>query len=127
MVRVVVRVMVRVVIGWPAVAHGGGRGAPVEAVRYGVGGGRRAPRRVAVPVLAERGAVGGQGCILDSPGESGLVLSEEGNPAGLSSNVGDPGLILRLGRSLGRGNGNPLQYSCLENPPGEPDGLRLSV
>ena len=24
-------------------------------------------------------------------------------------------LIPRLGRSLGKGNGNPLQYSCLEN------------
>ena len=31
-------------------------------------------------------------------------------------NVGDPGLIPRLGRSSGEGNGNPLQYSCLENP-----------
>ena len=29
------------------------------------------------------------------------------------------GLILGLGRSLGGGNGNPLQYSCLENPHGE--------
>ena len=29
---------------------------------------------------------------------------------------GDSGLILRLGRSLGGGNGSPLQYSCLENP-----------
>ena len=28
----------------------------------------------------------------------------------------DPGLILGLGRSPGEGNGNPLQYSCLENP-----------
>ena len=26
------------------------------------------------------------------------------------------GLILGLGRSPGGGNGNPLQYSCLENP-----------
>ena len=26
-----------------------------------------------------------------------------------------PGLILGLGRSFGLGNGNPLQYSCLEN------------
>ena len=26
------------------------------------------------------------------------------------------GLIPGLGRSLGGGNGNPLQYSCLENP-----------
>ena len=28
----------------------------------------------------------------------------------------DPGLIPRSGRSPGEGNGNPLQYSCLENP-----------
>ena len=31
-------------------------------------------------------------------------------------NVGDLGLIPGLGRSLGEGNGNPLQYYCLENP-----------
>ena len=31
-------------------------------------------------------------------------------------NVGDLGLIPGLGRSPGEGNGNPLQYSCLENP-----------
>ena len=31
-------------------------------------------------------------------------------------NVGDPGLISEWGRSSGGGNGNPLQYSCLENP-----------
>ena len=31
-------------------------------------------------------------------------------------NVGDPGLIPGSGRSSGKGNGNPLQYSCLENP-----------
>ena len=30
-------------------------------------------------------------------------------------NVGDPSSILGLGRSPGEGNGNPLQYSCLEN------------
>ena len=30
--------------------------------------------------------------------------------------AGDPGLIPQLGRSLGEGNGNPLHYSCLENP-----------
>ena len=30
--------------------------------------------------------------------------------------VGDLGLIPGLGRSPGEGNGNPLQYSCLENP-----------
>ena len=30
-------------------------------------------------------------------------------------NVGDPGLIPGSGRSPGEGNGNPLQYFCLEN------------
>ena len=42
-------------------------------------------------------------------------------PAGPDSkqsacNVQDPGSIPGLGRSSGEGNGNPLQYSCLENP-----------
>ena len=31
-------------------------------------------------------------------------------------NVGDPGSIPGSGRSPGEGNGNLLQYSCLENP-----------
>ena len=31
-------------------------------------------------------------------------------------NVGAPGLIPGSGRSHGEGSGNPLQYSCLENP-----------
>ena len=31
-------------------------------------------------------------------------------------NVGDPGSSPGLGRSSGEGNGNPLQYSFLENP-----------
>ena len=33
-------------------------------------------------------------------------------------NVRDLGLIPGLGRFPGEGNGNPLQYSCLENPMG---------
>ena len=33
-----------------------------------------------------------------------------------ASNAGDLGSIPGLGRSPGEGNGNPLQYSCLENP-----------
>ena len=32
--------------------------------------------------------------------------------------VGDPGSTPGLGRSPGGGHGNPLQYSCLENPQG---------
>ena len=31
-------------------------------------------------------------------------------------NAGDPGSIPGLERSPGEGNGNPLQYYCLENP-----------
>ena len=31
-------------------------------------------------------------------------------------NAGDPDLIPGLGKSPGEGVGNPLQYSCLENP-----------
>ena len=34
----------------------------------------------------------------------------------LACNVGDAGLIAESGRSPGAGHGNPLQYSCLENP-----------
>ena len=34
-------------------------------------------------------------------------------------NAGDMGLILGLGRFPGGGHGNPLQYSCLENPHGQ--------
>ena len=50
-----------------------------------------------------------------------FVSREIGFPGGSevkasASNAGDPGSILELGRSPGEGNGNPLQYSCLENP-----------
>ena len=41
------------------------------------------------------------------PGGSGSKVS--------AYNAGDPGSIPGLGRSPGEGNGNPLQYSCLEN------------
>ena len=37
----------------------------------------------------------------------------------LPAMLGDLGLIPGLGRSPGEGNGNPLQYSCLENPHGQ--------
>ena len=40
-------------------------------------------------------------------------------------NAGDLGSTPGLGRSPGGGHGNPLQYSCLENPmDGEPGGLQ---
>ena len=36
----------------------------------------------------------------------------------LPASVGDVGSIPGLGRSPGKGNSNPLQYSCLGNPMG---------
>ena len=39
-------------------------------------------------------------------------------PACNGRDVRDAGSIPGLGRSPGVGNGNPLQYSCLENPHG---------
>ena len=37
-------------------------------------------------------------------------------PGASTYSIGDPGSIPELGRSTGEGNGNPLEYSCLENP-----------
>ena len=36
-----------------------------------------------------------------------------------AGNIRDAGLIPELGRSPKVGHGNPLQYSCLENPHGQ--------
>ena len=38
------------------------------------------------------------------------------NPSAKAGDAGDVGLVPRLGRSRGEGNGSPLQYSCLGNP-----------
>ena len=51
---------------------------------------------------------------------NGYILSVWGFPGGSDGkepacNSGDPGSIPGSGRSPGEGNGNPLQYSCLEN------------
>jgi len=50
----------------------------------------------------------------------GHVCEQAGFPGGSAvknppANVEDAGLISQLGRSLGEGNGNPLQYSCLDH------------
>ena len=54
--------------------------------------------------------------------ETHKVVRKIGFPGGsdkqfayTAGDAGDPGLIPQLGRCLGGGNGNPLQYSCLEN------------
>ena len=38
------------------------------------------------------------------------------NSPAKAGDISDVGLIPGMGRSPGEGNGNPLQYSCLENP-----------
>ena len=38
------------------------------------------------------------------------------NPSANTGDAGDTGSITGLARSLGEGDGNPLQYSCLGNP-----------
>ena len=50
-----------------------------------------------------------------------FIYSFMGFPGGsvvknLPANAGDEGSIPGLRRSPGEGNGNPFQYSCLENP-----------
>ena len=50
-------------------------------------------------------------------GEGGTISLSGGSEVKASAcNVGDLGLIPGSGRSPGEGNGNPLHYSCLENP-----------
>ena len=47
-----------------------------------------------------------------------LIMGFPGGSDGKESacNAGDPGSIPGLGKSPGEENGNPLHYSCLENP-----------
>ena len=47
-----------------------------------------------------------------------LVAQLVKNPPANAGDARDVGLIPRSRRSSGEGNGNPLQYSCLENPMG---------
>ena len=48
--------------------------------------------------------------------EKGLLWCLSGKQLQVACNAGDLGLLPESGGSPGEGNGNPLQYSCLENP-----------
>ena len=79
------------------------KGAKTTDWKFGKGG-----SKVSSPI--------GRKCV----SELEMSTVEQGFPGGLADkesacNTGDPGSIPRLGRSPGEGNGNPLQYSCLEN------------
>ena len=49
------------------------------------------------------------------------------NPPANAGDIRDVGLIFGAGRSPGGGNGNPLQYSLLENPWTEEPGVLQSM
>ena len=53
-------------------------------------------------------------CLLPPVLHMGFPGGSDGEESACSA--GDLGSILGLGRSPGEGNGNPLQYSCLNNP-----------
>ena len=57
-------------------------------------------------------------CSLGFPGDT--VVKD---PPANAEDAGDSSLIPGSGRSPGGDNGNPLQYSCLENPMGRGDWL----
>ena len=48
-----------------------------------------------------------------------LVVLVVKNPPANAGDIRDVGSVPGLGRYAGGGNGNPLQYSCLENPIGQ--------
>ena len=51
---------------------------------------------------------------MNKVGSAGFPGGSDGKESAF--NAGDPDLIPGLGRSPAEGNGNPLQYSYLENP-----------
>ena len=64
--------------------------------------------------LAGREAQEGEDiCVLTADSQVALVVRNSPANAG---DIRDTGSIPGLGRSPGGGNGNPLQYSCLEKP-----------
>ena len=52
-------------------------------------------------------------CPLTGASQVALVVK---NPSANAGDVRDKSSIPGLGKSPGEGNGNPLQYSCVENP-----------
>ena len=72
---------------------------------------------------SEKGAGDRNRCMPPNLTVTDSLQSQWGFPSGsvvenLPANTGDTGSVPGLGRSPGGGNGNPLQYSCLENPMG---------
>ena len=70
------------------------------------------------PAELKKGREEGESIMYDMIKNLGLSKSFPGGSDGRAFvyNAGDPGSIPGSGRSPGEGNGNPLQYYCLENP-----------
>ena len=68
-------------------------------------------------MIPESGRSAGEGFRPLTPVFLGFPGHSDGKESACS--VGDLSLIPGLGRSPGGGQGNPLQYSCLENPHGQ--------
>ena len=58
----------------------------------------------------------GNGLDGDVSGAGQKYLDSSSDGKAYTCNSGDPGSIPGSGRSPGEGNGNPLWYSCLDNP-----------
>ena len=58
----------------------------------------------------------GNGLDEDVSGAGQKYLDSSSDSKAHTCNAGDPGSIPESGRSLGEGNGNPLQYAYLGNP-----------
>ena len=72
-------------------------------------------------ILPEDGALEKRFCLSPHAVNTTSYKETLGFPSGsavknLPANAGDSSLIPGWGRSLGVGNGNPFQYSCLKNP-----------
>ena len=64
-------------------------------------------------IITSMGTCGDDGVLLFGASQVVPVVK---NPPANAGDVRDMGSIPALGRSPGGGHGNPLQYSCLENP-----------
>ena len=76
----------------------------------------RLPQRVVQDFHGAEVEWGGGRILVPTPScrASQVALVAKNLPASVGD-IKDTGLIPGLGRSPGEGNGNPLQYSCLEN------------
>ena len=62
--------------------------------------------------------------IIHTPIWASLVAQQQRIHLPMPANAGDASSIPELGRTSGEGDGNPLQYSCLENSTEEPGWLQ---